>query len=81
MKNAPFRFEPEDWFQFFDSLGWRAREVRYIADEARRLNRPAPWPWLQRMLVRMGMFFMGARRKEVIRKFAAYVLLEPQVMH
>jgi methyltransferase (TIGR00027 family) len=78
MKNAPFHFEPKDWFQFFDSLGWRPREVRYIADEARRRNRPAPWPWLQRMLIKLGAFFMGARRKEAIRKFAAYVLLEPK---
>jgi methyltransferase (TIGR00027 family) len=78
MKNAPFRFEPKDWFQFFDSLGWRPREVRYIAEEARRLNRRVPWPWLQRMLIGIGMFFMGARRKEVVRKFAAYVLLEPK---
>ena len=76
MKNAPFRFEPEDWFQFFDSVGWRPLEVRYIADEAERLNRPIPWSWLQRMLVRAGTFFMGARRKQAMRNFATYVLLE-----
>jgi methyltransferase (TIGR00027 family) len=78
MKNAPFRFEPEDWFQFFDSVGWRPREVRYIADEADRLNRPVPWPWAQRMLIKIGMLFVGAKRKQAIRKFAAYVLLEPK---
>ena len=78
MKYAPFRFEPKDWFQFFEAVGWRPHEVRYIADEADRRNRPVPGPWLQRMLIKMGMFFMGARRKEAIRKFAAYVLLEPK---
>jgi methyltransferase (TIGR00027 family) len=78
MKNAPFRFEPKDWFQFFEAVGWRPHEVRYIADEADRRNRPVPWPWLQRMLIKMGLFFMGARRKATIRKFAAYVLLEPK---
>jgi hypothetical protein len=29
------------------------------------------------MLIKMGMFFMGARRKATMRKFAAYVLVEP----
>jgi methyltransferase (TIGR00027 family) len=78
MKNAPFRFEPKDWFQFFEAVGWQPREVRYIADEADRRNRPAPWPWLQRVLIKIGVFFMGRRRRETIRKFAAYVLLEPK---
>ena len=45
MRNAPFRFTPQDWFGFFASHGWRPREVRYLFDEARRLGRPIPLPW------------------------------------
>jgi len=32
MRNAPFQFEPTNWFPFFDERGWRASEVSYIAE-------------------------------------------------
>jgi methyltransferase (TIGR00027 family) len=45
MRNAPFQFAPEDWFAFFSDRGWRASEVRYISEEAKRLGRPIPLPF------------------------------------
>ena len=32
MRNAPFQFEPTNWFPFFDERRWRASEVSYIAE-------------------------------------------------
>jgi len=34
MRNAPFQFNPKDWFAFFGEHGWRASEIRCISDEA-----------------------------------------------
>jgi methyltransferase (TIGR00027 family) len=45
MRNAPFRFNPKDWFSLFGEHGWRASEIRYIAEEANRLGRPIPLPF------------------------------------
>ena len=69
MQNAPFRFQPDDWFGFFRERGWGARYVRYIPDEASRLGRPFPLPLPMRIFAR---FAPGP-----FRSFAAYVLLEP----
>ena len=77
MRNAPFRFDPKDWFGFFSERGWDAREIRYIADEAERLKRPAPWPPLSKLWMVIKSAFKAASRRNSLRKFAAYVLLEP----
>jgi O-methyltransferase involved in polyketide biosynthesis len=45
MRNAPFQFNPKDWFAFFGERGWRASEIRHISEEANRLSRPIPLPF------------------------------------
>ena len=77
MRNAPFRFDPKDWFGFFSERGWDAREIRYIADEAERLERPVPWPGLVKLWMVIQSAFKPALRRSSVRKFAAYMLLEP----
>ncbi|MGO8842091.1 MAG: class I SAM-dependent methyltransferase [Methyloceanibacter sp.] len=78
MRNAPFRFAPKDWFGFFDQLGWRARDVRYISEEAERLGRPIPLPFLLKLWVRLAGAFIPRARRERMKRFAAYVLLIPK---
>jgi methyltransferase (TIGR00027 family) len=73
MQNAPFRFAPADWFAFFARAGWRARETRYLADEAARLSRRTPMPLLARLL----RFFMPKETLRRHQRFAAYVHLVP----
>lgn len=77
MKNAPFRFEPKDYFGFFAGLGWHPREIRYLEEEADSLNRPPPFPlstkWLRSVL---GLFLSGKRRG-AMKKHAGYVIFEP----
>lgn len=77
MRQAPFKFQPEDWFAFFADHGWRAREERYLAEEGRRLRRPAPLPWRARLLSAvLGPLVPPERRSQFLR-FAGYILLEP----
>lgn len=72
MENAPFKFAPGDWFAFFASHGWKAKETRYIAEEADRLKRPMP----MRLPMKLLSLLAGARAKSAFQKFAGYVLLE-----
>jgi methyltransferase (TIGR00027 family) len=66
---ALFQFDPEDWFGFFESRGWRALKWITVIEEAKLLNRKLPpawvvWKWLSRM---------GIIREKVP---SGYVLLE-----
>ena len=72
MKNAPFRFFPEDWFGFFRERGWAAHETRFLVDESDRLGRKIPAPWW------IFIFRLVASREEMRkrRRFMAYVLFE-----
>lgn len=77
MKNAPFKFQPADWFAFFEQHRFGAQEVRYIPVEAYRLGRFPPLPWKVRLLIKLlGPFGLRARR-ERFRKSTGYVLLTP----
>jgi methyltransferase (TIGR00027 family) len=78
MRNAPFRFEPTSWFGFFDVRGWRASEVRYIAEEAERLGRPIPLPFYRRLWLTLASVLISRSRRERLKHFAAYVLLTPR---
>jgi methyltransferase (TIGR00027 family) len=77
MKNAAFRFKPADWFGFFREHGWRAKQIRYISEEAVRLGRPMPLPVPIKILIHLTMPFVPQARRKAFREFMAYVLLEP----
>jgi methyltransferase (TIGR00027 family) len=77
MQNAPFKFSPGDWFGFFKQHGWRPREIRYLAEEAERLRRPIPLPRLVKAALKLWGLFVSKDRRDALRKFAGYVLLEP----
>jgi methyltransferase (TIGR00027 family) len=78
MLNTPFRFEPPNWFAFFDKRGWCASEVRYIAEEAERLGRPIPLPLHLKLWLTLTGVFVSRSRRERMKRFAAYVLLTPR---
>jgi len=77
MRNAPFKFMPVDWFGFFAQRGWRAREIRYLAQEGERLKRPIQLPLPIAVLAALRRLFASKRQREQYRKFSGYVLLEP----
>lgn len=79
MRNAPFRFDPDDWFGFFRGHGWEAEQVRYLSDEGDRHGRVPPFPFVARVVFRLVGLFASAERRLEMRRFAAYVLLKPVV--
>ena len=44
MRNAPFLFYPDDWFQFFKNIGWREVQTKYFGVESEKLGRTPPTP-------------------------------------
>jgi len=77
MQNAPFQFEPMDYFGFFAGLGWKPREIRYLAEEGDRLNRPPAFPVTIKMLMRVMGLFMSRERRAAMKRYTGYVLFEP----
>ncbi|MEO8307475.1 MAG: SAM-dependent methyltransferase [Pseudomonadota bacterium] len=74
MKNAPFRFFPQDWDGFFLDNGWERREIRYSSEISRRFGRAPPMPLLARI-------FMKIARKKTMQRMASstgYLLLGPR---
>lgn len=78
MRNAPFRFLPDDWFAFFAAHGWRCKELRYLPEEAQRLKRPLSLPLPMRLMWGLRRLFASRARLNAMRKFAGYALLEPR---
>jgi methyltransferase (TIGR00027 family) len=73
MKNAPFRFFPDDWFELFAAHGFRAREIRYLPETSVRLGRRVPKPgWLGLMFA-----VLPKRHREGFARSMGYALLEP----
>lgn len=77
MPNARFKFEPADWFRFFREHGWQSRDVRYLLEAGEKLGRPLPLPKLARLVSKILLPLMPRGRVEAMRRFAAYVLMEP----
>ncbi len=75
--SAPFLFGPRDYFGFFAGLGWRPKEIRYLAKEADRFNRPPSFPAVIQWFTRVMGLFMSRERREEMKKFTGYVLFEP----
>ena len=72
MKNAPFKFAPKDWFEFFAHEGWKVYEPHYLADVSIRLGRPIPHPWWVGLL----QLFTSKKQREEGRKFTGYFVME-----
>ncbi|HEY0666344.1 MAG TPA: class I SAM-dependent methyltransferase [Gallionella sp.] len=77
MKNAPFLFEPVDYFGFFAAAGWQPKEIRYFADEAARLRRPAPLSWHVRVVTSVLGLLMPPEKRQAMKRYAGFVLFEP----
>jgi methyltransferase (TIGR00027 family) len=77
MKNAPFLFEPKDYFGFFTQIGWKPKETRYFAIEAERLLRPAPFPVTIRLVMRIMEIIASPERRREMKRYAGFVLFEP----
>lgn len=65
-------FRPGDWHRFFADRGWRARAVRYLHDEGKRLNRPAPI----RLWARLAMALVSSEKRRAMQTMFGYALME-----
>jgi methyltransferase (TIGR00027 family) len=77
MKNAPFRFEPPDFFGFFRALGWQPKQTLYLAEEAEQLHRPLRFPWPMRLWISLVSLFLSPERRASLKRFMGYVLFAP----
>ena len=77
MENAPFLFEPEDYFGFFLRSGWKPKEIKYFATEAKRMNRPAPFPLFTKYIMSILGFLASPKRRREMEQYAGFVLFEP----
>jgi len=66
-----FQFAPADPGTFFDRCGWRETLYLSAREEARRLGRPMPMPWLLRVLLWLS---TDSRRQE-FRRLSGVLLL------
>jgi methyltransferase (TIGR00027 family) len=74
MKNAPFRFFPDDWYAFFKAIGWVERETRYTSEIATEFNRKIPMPTVARLL----MPFLPKKAKEELLRMTGFVVFETE---
>jgi len=71
---ATFQFAPADANQFFAASGWREALFLSSREEARRLGRPMPLPWLVRALL----WLSTASHREEFRRLSGVALLVPR---
>jgi methyltransferase (TIGR00027 family) len=72
MKRAPLLFYPDDWYGFFNNLGWRQKETGYTAQIAREFKRKPPMPKWAALIFR----FLPARVQEESMRMAGYVVFQ-----
>lgn len=72
LKNAPFKFYPDDWFGYFKELGWIEKETRYVGEIAVEFNRKPPMP----KLVGLILPFMPKWLKEKLLRMSGYVIFK-----
>ena len=76
LQNAPWRFRPSDYDEFFAAHGWKRRETRYLAVEAQRLKRAPPLPRLLRWWIGLSSLLAPEEKREALLKSAGYVVFE-----
>jgi methyltransferase (TIGR00027 family) len=78
LRNAAFKFAPDDWFAFFGSRGWQSIDMRYYVEEANRLKRPIKLPLPYRLMMSVRWIFATPAQRENFGKFAGFALLVPK---
>jgi methyltransferase (TIGR00027 family) len=81
MKHSPFLFEPKNYFNFFAACGWAPKEIKYFGEEAEHLGRPAPFPWLVRLINAMLSLVMPPDKRRAVKQYVGFVLFEPRSEH
>jgi O-methyltransferase involved in polyketide biosynthesis len=78
MQNAPFKFQPDDWFGFFEANGWAREDMRYLGREGDRLGRTVQLPALPALITAVRGLFISKARRDRFKNAAGYALLVPR---
>jgi methyltransferase (TIGR00027 family) len=76
LKNAPFKFNPENWEQFYTKVGWKVKEMQYLSEVAINVGRPYNLPWYQKIMFR----FASKKQIEKYQRMSGYAVLERSEM-
>lgn len=74
MANAPLKFRPGDWLEFFAARGWVSKEIRYLVAEGEKRHRPPPVPRWMMQLFRL----VSRNRAKAMRENYGFALMVPQ---
>lgn len=77
MRNAPFKFFPKDWHQFFSIKGWSEAEMRYLGEASIRLGRKIPIPWWAQILRDL----LRLKDPKQSRQYSGFALLKPSKLN
>ena len=72
LKNAPFRFYPENWMNFFESRGWKLSQLQYYTEVSESLGRPTPMPYIFKLFE----FVMGKRWAAPLKRMTGFMIWE-----
>lgn len=72
LKNAPFKFFPDEWYSFFADLGWIEKETRYFGEIAVEFKRKMPMPEIARLI----MWFLPKKVKEQALRLNGFVIFK-----
>lgn len=72
LRNAPFKFYPDDWFGFFKKIGWKEKQTRFAGEIAQEFKRRPPMPILFALILPL----LSKKIKEQFIKMSGYVVLE-----
>jgi methyltransferase (TIGR00027 family) len=73
LKEAPFRFQVSDWFEFFKQSGWQPQKIISCAEESKRINRPYPLDFPYGLLMRA----LPKEMSQKIQGLSGAVLMKP----
>jgi methyltransferase (TIGR00027 family) len=73
-ESVPFKFAPDDYFGFFKSRGWEAKDLHYRDDAAKRYKRPPPV--LVRIMSTLSGLLLSQDMRDQRKKLFAHVLFE-----
>ena len=72
LKNAPFRFYPENWTNYFQGLGWRLAQLQYYAEVSEVLGRPTPMPPLFKLFE----LILGKQWAAPLKRMSGFMIWE-----
>lgn len=72
MKNAPFKFYPPNYLGFFETRGWKIRNIKYSGEVAAEFKRKMPMPIWAEVVFKL----LPKKIKEEAGKRTGFLLLE-----